>query len=219
MLNALQNFNFFKEKANRSGYSPFGSRFANDLRISFQGQVCQPYHSTAPLRISIGSPLSGFLRKQWDGMLYITSNGANDIMVIDDNSGLSVVATGFGVNTSNSIDAHPYRVGLSNNSGIARRTVGKKNYKLSDHLGTIRAVVSDAKQRSGEIGDNMGEYDFDAVAINDYHIFEMVMLEIDFQSEGYGYGFGGVEKDDEVKEVATLLTLEQGCIALVYGVG
>jgi RHS repeat-associated protein len=70
------------------------------------------------------------------------------------------------------------------------RTLGEKQYELTNHLGNVLAVISDKK-----LADNTP----DVVSTSDYFPFGMAMPGRTFSGDGYRYGFGGHEKDDEVK--------------------
>jgi RHS repeat-associated protein len=69
------------------------------------------------------------------------------------------------------------------------RNLGEKSYELSNHLGNVLAVVSDKKKADGTA---------DVVAVYDYYPFGMTMPGRSLSGD-YRYGFGGHEKDDEVK--------------------
>jgi hypothetical protein len=69
------------------------------------------------------------------------------------------------------------------------RNLGEKSYELTNHLGNVLAVVSDKKLADNEP---------DVKAAYDYYPFGMTMPNR-LISGDYRYGFGGHEKDDEVK--------------------
>ncbi len=78
----------------------------------------------------------------------------------------------------------------------ATRTVGLKEYELKDHLGNVRAVVSDTKSGSTQTF-------YDALASGTYHYypFGMAMPGLGSVSgnNAYRYGYNGKEKDADMK--------------------
>ncbi|UUC46490.1 thrombospondin type 3 repeat-containing protein [Flavobacterium cerinum] len=77
------------------------------------------------------------------------------------------------------------------------RSVGDKNYELSNHLGNVLSVVTDRKLIT-----NVGSsfvFKPDVVAYNDYYPFGMLVPNRHGSSELYRYGFQGQEKDNELK--------------------
>jgi len=76
------------------------------------------------------------------------------------------------------------------------RTLGKRMYELKDHLGNVRATVSDI------LIDHSGSKDAELVASTDYYPFGMEMPGRTYKATGsaaYRYGFNGKENDNEVK--------------------
>ncbi|MCK5776618.1 MAG: RHS repeat-associated core domain-containing protein, partial [Bacteroidales bacterium] len=77
-------------------------------------------------------------------------------------------------------------------------TTGGRYYELSNHLGNVLSVVSD--RRIAQVTDGViGYYTADIVSATDYYPFGMAMNGRSFSSNSYNYGFGGHEKDDELK--------------------
>ena len=75
--------------------------------------------------------------------------------------------------------------------------IRQKLYELSNHLGNVMEVVSDAKFPINNLGTISG-YNADIVSYNDYLPFGAIMPGRTFSSEKYRFGFGGHEKNDEV---------------------
>ncbi|SDD35669.1 RHS repeat-associated core domain-containing protein [Williamwhitmania taraxaci] len=79
---------------------------------------------------------------------------------------------------------------------LATRTVGLKEYEFKDHLGNVRAVVSDTKSGSAQTY-------YDALASGTYHYypFGMAMPGLGSASgaTAYRYGYNGKEKDADMK--------------------
>jgi len=102
----------------------------------------------------------------------------------------------------------PHRI-YPNNHFFTRR-VGKKHYELTDHLGNVRATVTDRKLAtiitdagSGAMG--VIGYTADITSAQDYYPFGMMMPGRQYDSDEYRYGFNGMEKDDEVKGLGNSL--------------
>jgi len=75
------------------------------------------------------------------------------------------------------------------------RNIGLRAYELKDHLGNVRAVVSDIK-----LPDTPGgPYSADVLSYNNYYAYGSPQPGRTFSSDDYNYGFNGMEKDDEVK--------------------
>jgi RHS repeat-associated protein len=96
---------------------------------------------------------------------------------------------------------------LHKGSRVGDRTLGNRMYELSNHLGNVLVVVTDAKlpsrEESGEIVLEEGliaSYVAQVVSKSDYYPFGLSMKERSFSDEEYRFGFGGQEKSDEVAE-------------------
>ncbi len=66
----------------------------------------------------------------------------------------------------------------------------RRQYELTNHLGNVMAVVSDKKLTDNEP---------DVKAVYDYFPFGMQMPTRTYKPDDYRFGFGGHEKDDEIK--------------------
>jgi len=75
------------------------------------------------------------------------------------------------------------------------RWLGYKMYELKDHLGNVRVVLGDKKTRT--TGTN--PFQPDVVSYSGYFPFGMQMQEDTWQSPLYRYGYGGKEKDGDIK--------------------
>jgi len=81
---------------------------------------------------------------------------------------------------------------------VYQRTLGAKQYELSNHLGNVMAVVSDVKTPIDTDGDNIADY-YQAELVSATHYYPGGMQALSFNSGDYRYGFNGKEKDDEIK--------------------
>ncbi|MFI0428878.1 polymorphic toxin type 43 domain-containing protein [Mariniflexile sp. HMF6888] len=81
--------------------------------------------------------------------------------------------------------------------GVYARTVGDKNYELTNHLGNVLSVVTDRKLVADPL--NFTNFTADVLTYNDYYPFGMLLPNRHGSSDSYRYGFQGQEKDDEVK--------------------
>jgi RHS repeat-associated protein len=81
---------------------------------------------------------------------------------------------------------------------IYTRQLGHKTYQLTDHLGNVRALLSDRKL-SDFNGTTLSNFRPEMVGYNNYYPFGMMMPGRNYNAQEYRYGFNGMEKDDEIK--------------------
>ncbi len=80
------------------------------------------------------------------------------------------------------------------NDSVAYRKIGNKNYELKDHLGNIRATITDIKQPS-----NLFNFFNSTISsTSDYYNYGMQMPGRNYKTENYRYGIQGKEKDNEL---------------------
>ncbi len=83
---------------------------------------------------------------------------------------------------------------------VVSRTVGKKAFELSNHLGSVLSVVSDRKIPRDDNSNGVIDYFLaDVISTTDYYPFGSPMPGRTFSSGSYKYGFNGKENDNEVK--------------------
>jgi RHS repeat-associated protein len=77
---------------------------------------------------------------------------------------------------------------------VSSRTLGTKRYELTDHLGNVRATVTDV------VIDHSGDLDAELSTRTDYYPFGMIMGGRNSSADdAHRYGFNGKENDNEVK--------------------
>jgi RHS repeat-associated protein len=135
--------------------------------------------------------------------LFVSHSGAADLYLLGDNQ-LLPTTTGLAGYAFTGIlpqqrhfvqDKDPVEINLYT------RTLGNKRYELTDHLGNVRAAVSDRLKISPAAagGDLEGAfYEADLQSTATYYPFGMTIGSLSRGSEGYRFGFQGQEKDDEV---------------------
>lgn len=80
------------------------------------------------------------------------------------------------------------------------RSVGEKYFALDDHLGNVRAVITDVKHPLTFSGTGQPTtFDATVDVVNNYYAFGMLQPGRGLTGGGYRYGFNGMEKDDEIK--------------------
>ncbi|GIV28897.1 MAG: hypothetical protein KatS3mg027_2711 [Bacteroidia bacterium] len=72
-------------------------------------------------------------------------------------------------------------------------TMGKKHYETTDWLGNVRVTYTDKKSW------NNGKFALNVSSSQDYYPFGSVMEGRNLEITNYRFGFGGHEKDNEVK--------------------
>jgi len=89
--------------------------------------------------------------------------------------------------------------GLSAAPKLLTRTLGRKHYEGSNHLGNVLTVFSDRKIPRDNDGNGVIDYsEPEVLSASDYSPFGVVLDRREFGIGGR-YGFNGKEKDDEVK--------------------
>jgi RHS repeat-associated protein len=78
--------------------------------------------------------------------------------------------------------------------------LGYKVYELKDHLGNIRATLSDVRM-STITPTGIGDFHPDVLSMTDYYAFGMEMVGRVYNKGGYRYGFNGKENTNEAQGV------------------
>ncbi len=97
-----------------------------------------------------------------------------------------------------SLPSQPHKIlNVDNQTQNLCRLVGTKHYEFKDHLGNVRAVVSD-RRGFEDITAGVVSNEPELIAWTDYYPYGSPMPTRSFSSNEYRYGFNGMEKDDEV---------------------
>jgi RHS repeat-associated protein len=82
----------------------------------------------------------------------------------------------------------------------ATRTLGNKQYEITNHLGNVLAVITDRKLPYAPFGTaNQGvihSYYAQLISVTDYTAFGVALEGRTWSDEGYRYGFNGIEVSD-----------------------
>jgi len=78
------------------------------------------------------------------------------------------------------------------------RVLTQKNYELTNHLGNVLAVISDRRTPHQNVN-NIDYYEADVTSATLYYPFGMELKTYAADSNGYRFGFNGMEKDDDIK--------------------
>jgi RHS repeat-associated protein len=92
-------------------------------------------------------------------------------------------------------------------NGIFSRTLNRKVYELTDHLGNVRATISDIKNSSLS-GTTTSNYTADITSYNSYYAFGSPMPGRTYNPGDYRYSFNGLEGTPEVSGTGNHYTTE-----------
>jgi RHS repeat-associated protein len=129
-------------------------------------------------------------KAQYESISYLVNTGAE-----------LTLAPGFMYTASTGGDDFTVRIAARSTageltSGIYTRSLNSRRYELKDHLGNVRAVVTDLKL-STLTSNEPGDYRADIVGTYNYYPFGMDITSRSwFADMKYRYGFNGKEKDD-----------------------
>jgi RHS repeat-associated protein len=92
-------------------------------------------------------------------------------------------------------DGHTY----TNNAQLFQRSLGLKEYELSNHLGNVNVVISDRKKSIDIASDGTTDYYLSEVkSYTDFYAFGSVKPGRVYQAEQYRYSFNGQEREHEI---------------------
>jgi RHS repeat-associated protein len=133
--------------------------------------------------------------------LFVNHSGAADLYLLVDNQLLPTTTGLAGYAFTGTIPQQSHFVQDKNpvEENLYTRDLGNKRYELTDHLGNVRATVSDRLKVSPAAagGDLEGAvyYEADLQSTATYYPFGMTIGSLSKGSEGYRFGFNGKEKD------------------------
>lgn len=79
----------------------------------------------------------------------------------------------------------------------SEKKLGTREFELKNHLGNVLAVVNDKPL----VGSGNSYAEADVISAQDYYPFGMIMPGRKYNSNDHRYGFNGMEKDDQIKDV------------------
>ncbi|HEY9083476.1 MAG TPA: hypothetical protein VIN73_09080, partial [Vicingaceae bacterium] len=187
-------FVFYERQSTLLVFPPVGNNNGKSIkRLNIHTQ-----HDTL-----VAAGKNGEVRRAKNQKLYVIDNNLSTAMVIHTpdaaftTNNPTILAAPW--KTTRGMSLNPHRISIFDDSFIIRE-MHLKNYEISDHLGNVRAVVSDLKESTLN-GATGAPEDFEPVVatISNYYPFGSPQPGRNFSSGDYRYGFNGYEKDDEVK--------------------
>ncbi|MFZ6052362.1 RHS repeat-associated core domain-containing protein [Halocola ammonii] len=150
----------------------------------------------------------GEVRRGKDGKMYVylstTTNHDLEIIPSPDATNLPSfqqvnLNLGSDVTFTGNLPPQPIRIYPVENNIYTRDITDNKVYELTDHLGNVRATISDIKVAEYTTGPytNTG-YKADLQSKNSYYPGGSLMPGKSFNETSYRFGFNGKEKDDEI---------------------
>lgn len=186
-------FVFYERQSTLLMFPPVGNNNGKSIkRLNIHTQ-----HDTL-----VAAGKNGEVRRAKNQKLYVVNNNLSTAMVIHTpdaaftTTNPTILAAPW--KTTRGMSLNPHRISIFDDSYITRE-MHLKNYEISDHLGNVRAVVSDLKESTLN-GTTGAPEDFEPVVatISNYYPFGSPMPGRNFSSGDYRYGFNGKEMDNEV---------------------
>jgi RHS repeat-associated protein len=147
--------------------------------------------STVPLEPGETRISATTQKNAYEGVNYLLNAGASLTLL----PGFTYTAPAAGTGQSLSVRVSE-NTATSPPAGIYSRELNMRQYEMKDHLGNVRALVSDVKL-STLTANVPGNYEPDLKMIANYYAFGMDQPGRQWTSSGkYRYGFNGKEKDD-----------------------
>ena len=150
----------------------------------------------------ISTSVTGTVRKTYDGDIAVAKAGGTSLYTLADGDPDNLLLSE-SLGTEDLTGLLPTQVVRINYEYpeplLAHRSVGKKRYELTDHLGNVRTVVSDLKITTLSSTGAVGAFAATVKQANDYYPFGSLLYgrDVSAGSEDYRFGFNGKESDSE----------------------
>ena len=161
---------------------------------AFKAHRVDPF-AEPPVPFTYAEELSspGTLQRGAAGNIYLAMAGATDLAQVTTDAVNFTAFTLGGDILAGALPAIPHKVSIPEVQDIYYRTLGNKQYELADHLGNVRATVSDRLFANAD-----GTLYPQLLSANTYYPFGMGIKSLSQQGD-YRFGFQGQEKDNEIK--------------------
>lgn len=183
---------YYNQQATLLSFPPSANNGQNVKKLNIT-----TLHDTVVVANALGN-----VRRGKDDNMYVALNTQSNLKKISNpDASFSVSNYTFATSpwkTTQGIPLQPYKI-LGLNENLITRTLDLKQYEINDHLGNIRAVVSDIKEST--INGTTGvpeDFEPDIAAVNNYYPFGSLMPGR-WAGTDYRYGMQGQEMDDEIK--------------------
>ncbi len=138
-----------------------------------------------------------------DGNTYLIGAGQNEIAILN-TDGSNLILTTSSLTRSDdgktlvgiTPDA-PLQLYSSAPQSVFERWVGRRQYEINDHLGNVRATISDQLNSTA----NTIAYEPTLLTHSNYYPFGMQITALSGNSGEYRFGFQGQEVDNEIKGI------------------
>ena len=136
----------------------------------------------------------GDMKLSIDGNVYMSPESGGTLVQISESNEIKNIAAG--ENLSGNLSGKALYLHYTDNTEqLASRLVGNKQYELKDHLGNVRATVSDERLTEQP----------KVLTASNYYPFGMLQPNNHFSSGDYRFGFQGQEVDNEIKGNGNLI--------------
>jgi len=189
-------FVFYERQSTLLVFPPVGSNNGKSIkRLNIHTQ-----HDTL-----VAAGKNGEVRRAKNQKLYVMDNNLSTAMVIHTpdaaftTTNPTILAAPW--KTTRGMSLNPHRISIFDDSYITRE-MHLKNYEISDHLGNVRAVVSDLKESTLNVSTGAPEdFEPELKVINNLYAFGSNQPNRSFfDADGSGtFGFNGMLKDNEIK--------------------
>jgi YD repeat-containing protein len=162
-------------------------------------------HITSALNTTVINGINGDVRRAKDGKMYVASKNTYNLQQIS-NPDASFSVSNYTVATApwkitGGIPLQPHKI-LTLDNNLITRVLKNKTYEITDHLGNVRAVISDLKQSTLNTTTGVPEdFEPDVAVISNYYPGGSLLPGRYSGGNAYRYGYQGSEQDDEITGV------------------